>query len=114
MKSFTFLLVLTIFLTPVASKALPTNFGGQIVGIFPCTCSGNMILYVRDVRFQILTLIYQPGGTILYKMYQPRPVVNSLGNYTPGLGTCWFYSGDSCKFVPTLGMILRLGTSLSI
>lgn len=114
MKSFTFLLALTIFLTPVASKALTTNFGGQITGMYYCNCSFNWILYVRDVRYQIMPLVYQPGVTFLYKMYQPRPSVNSLGDYIPGAGICLTYSGNSCYSTYSVGMMFRLGTSLAI
>jgi hypothetical protein len=103
-----------MFLSPVASKAAIQNFGGQIVYMIPCVCSLNLLLYVRDVRYGILPLVYQPGLTFLYKMYQPRPSVNSLGSYTPGTGVCLVYSGNSCESIPALGLMLRLGTSLSI
>jgi len=114
MKSFTFLLFLTMFLMPLSTKALPiTNFGGQIIGIFPCGCSANWILYVRDVRYQFIPLVFQPGVTFLHKMYQPRPAVNSLGSYIPLAGQCWVYIGTGCAIVPTWGMRLNLGTSFS-
>lgn len=114
MKSFSFLLLLTIFFIPMASKAAPTNFGGQIMGFYPCLCSKNWIFYIRDVRYQFLPLVFQPGVTIVHKMYSPRPGVNSLGNYTPGTGICLVPIGSGCGPLPTAGTIFNIGTSLAI
>ena len=109
-----FLIAMMMIFIPKTVEALPfTNFGGQIVGMLPCACSANWILYVRDVRYQMLPLIYQPGITFLYKMYQPRPAVNSLGSFVPG-GVCLIYVGTGCSPVPVVGTMLQLGTSLSI
>jgi hypothetical protein len=106
MKSFTFLLLLTMFLMPVASKALPfTNFGGVIMYARPCENGRNLILYVLDKRGFVLPLTYQPGFSVLYKMYQPRPAVNAIGSFVPG---------DVCNGFSAVGTILQLGTSLSI
>ncbi len=118
MRLFALLIVLTIFLDPVNTKAATiTNFGGQIVGMITCTCNviPSWVLYVRDVRYQApLPLVYYTGVTILHKMYQPRPAVNSLGNYVPGAGICLIYSGNSCFTLPSIGYMFNLGTSMSI
>lgn len=111
MKLFTFLLVLTIFLTPVASKALPTNFGGQFAGYIPCTCSANFLVFIRDVRYQYLPVVYQPGFTFMHKMYSPVISYNTVGNFIPGAGICLVYIGTGCGVVPSVGMMLNFGTN---
>lgn len=112
MKYFSFLLIITLFLGPVKASALPTNFGGQILAFYPCTCSMNFIYYIRDVRYQYMPLVYQPGFTILHKMYTPYPSVNTVGNYVPGTGVCSTYIYPSCVTIPSIGSILNFGTSL--
>lgn len=116
MKYFSFLLIITLFLNPVQANALPTSFGGQIVGAFPCTCNvvPSWILYIRDVRYQFpLPIIYQPGLTFLYKLYQPRPAVNAIGTFAPA-GVCMIYVVSGCAPLPIIGTMLQLGTSAAI
>lgn len=117
MKLFSLLLIITIFLSPVNTKAAPiTNFGGQIVGMVYCSCNAvpSWILYIRDVRYQIpLPIIYQPGLTFLYKLYQPRPAVNALGTFAPA-GACLIITGTYCTPLPIIGTMLQLGTSAAI
>ncbi len=111
---FIFILISTLIFGSVKVKAAPlSNFGGQIVNIFPCPCSGNYILFVRDVRLQMLPLIFQPGITFLYEMYQPRPIVNSLGSFVPALGVCLVPAHSGCAAIPTAGTIMQIGTSLT-
>ncbi len=120
MRLFTLLIVLTIFLHPVNTKAAPiTNFGGQMVGIFYCACNvlPSWVLYIRDVRYQMpMPIMYIPGVTYLYKMYQPRPAVNALGTFAP-TGVCLIPSPDGCfppLVLPIIGTMLQLGTSAAI
>lgn len=90
------------------------NFGGRSTSMTTCTCSDNFLIYVQDVRGTSLPLIYQPGVTILYKMYSPTSGVNMLGQYTTG-GTCLVYAGTTCSTGGTpVGTMTQLGTSLSI
>ncbi|MES2986197.1 MAG: hypothetical protein V4686_03690 [Patescibacteria group bacterium] len=97
-----------------AAVVRPLNFGGQTTVMVPCTCSGNILLYVKDVRGPVLPLIYQTGVTMLYKWYQPRSGVNALGQYVPG-GVCLVYAVTGCVAggVP-VGTMIQLGTSMSI
>lgn len=94
-----------------ASSAAITPFGGFVTAMTTCTCSYNLLLYVKDPRGPVLPLIYQPGATLLYKMYTPTSGVNVLGKYTTG-GQCLIYSGNSCVTggTPT-GTMIQLGTS---
>ena len=98
--------------TPYAAVFKPLNFGGRIVFMTPCTCSGNVLLYIQDVRGWVSPLVYQPGVTILHKWYQPRVGVWGLGNFVAG-GVCLVYSGTACVTggVP-VGTMTQLGTSL--
>jgi hypothetical protein len=92
-----------------ASTILP--FGGLVTSMTTCTCSFNLLLYVKDVRGTVLPLMYQPGATILYKMYTPTSGVNVLGKYTTG-GQCLIYVGTSCSTGGTpVGTMIQLGTS---
>lgn len=110
MKIFSLLLIIALFMGPITANkanALPfTNFGGVIVGILPCPLSANWILFISDKRVVApIPLVFQPGLSFLYKMYQPRPAVNAVGSFIPG---------GVCNGFPVVGTILQLGTSLSI
>lgn len=97
-----------------ASAAKPLPFGGVSTAMVTCTCSGNLLIYVQDVRGPVLPLIYQPGATMLYMQYQPRSGVNMLGQYVPG-GVCTIYVGTACSTGGTpIGTMIQLGTSMTI
>lgn len=101
---------------PVAAAVVPTmlNFGGISTTVITCTCSGNLLITVADVRGFPAPLIYQPGATMLYMMYAPIPAVNMLGQYVPG-GVCLVYAGTGCVSGGTpIGTMTQLGTSLTI
>ncbi len=94
-----------------ASGIMP--FGGKSTSMVPCTCSGNILLYVLDARGTTLPLIYQPGVTVLYKMGNPTSGTNMLGQYVSG-GQCLIYVGSGCSSGGTpIGTMIQLGTSLS-
>lgn len=93
------------------TSAAITPFGGLVTSMTTCTCSFNLLLYVKDVRGTVLPLMYQPGATMLYKMYTPTSGVNVLGTYTSG-GTCLIYAGTTCSTGGTpVGTMIQLGTS---
>lgn len=97
-----------------SSAAKPLPFGGVSTAMVTCTCSGNLLLYVKDARGPVLPLIYQPGATVLYSYYKPTPAVNMLGQYVPG-GVCTIYVGTACSTGGTpIGTMIQLGTSLEI
>lgn len=93
------------------SSAAITPFGGFVTAMTYCTCSFNILLYVKDPRGPVLPLMYQPGATILYKMYTPTSGVNVLGRYTTG-GQCLIYVGTGCSTGGTpIGTMIQVGTS---
>jgi hypothetical protein len=110
------LVCLGFFTMPQYTYAVvkPIAFGGQITAMTVCTCSGNLLLYVKDVRGPVFPLIYQPGATMLYKWYQPRSGVWGLGQFVGG-GVCLVYAGTSCVTGGTpVGTMIQLGTSMTI
>ena len=114
-----FFICLFVFFLPIhtivgAVKPAPIlAFGGAIVGMVPCTCSGNILLYVLDARKVMLPLVYQPGVTFLYKWYQPRAGVWGLGNFVPG-GVCLVNTKTGCVPKIAVGTMIQLGTSMGI
>ena len=97
-----------------ATASVLQPFGGVSTMMVTCTCSANLLLYVTDPRGMVLPLIYQPGVTVLYKMYQPRSGVNMLGKYIAG-GSCRIYVGSGCVSGGTpVGTMTQLGTSVSL
>ena len=95
--------------TRVALGQVPLIFGGPILWVDYCTCSGNIRLTVGPPVPG--AYVFQPGRSIpflFYQLYRPGPFV--LGNATTG-GSCSIYVGDGCATLPTLGTIFMVGTS---
>lgn len=85
-------------------------FGGPIVWVDYCTCSGNMRLTIGPPVSGMY--VFQPGTSMLYLFYQVyRPGPWTLGGGTTG-GHCSIYVGDGCATLPTSGTIRMIGTSL--
>ena len=111
------LIVVSFSTLPFTAKAIGfTPFGGFVVSMLPCTCSGNFWLQMSPFFFPTPgagALVYQPGGTIVYAHYViPVPGVWLLGDYTPGVQACYQYVGVSCVPIPSFGVIHQTGTSL--
>ncbi len=93
-----------------ASKGV-YNVGGPISSITSCLCSLNFLLYISDVRGSTIPVMYQPGVTLLYRMYTPMVGANTIGQYVSG-GTCQVYAGTSCVSGGSpVGTLIQLGTS---
>lgn len=94
-----------------ASASGLMNFGGLVTSMTVCPCSYNTLLYVKDVRGTVLPLMYQPGVTVLYKMYMPTAGANVLGQYVSG-GICLIPGYPTCTTGGTpIGTMSQLGTS---
>lgn len=89
------------------------SFGGRVSRVTYCTCSASLMLDINDVRGQMISLIYQPGVSILYANYNVYGTgQNVLGNYSSG-GSCLVYHGEDCSSEGSpQGMISQIGTSV--
>lgn len=89
------------------------NFGGRVSRVTYCTCSASLMLDINDVRGQMISLIYQPGATILYSNYNIYGTgQNVLGNYNSG-GSCMVYHGEDCTAEGSpSGTMSQIGTSM--
>lgn len=120
MKKFLILIIIIIAIASVifsfvlkfskeseAVELLP--FGGRILYVTYCTCSGGILLTVGPPRpgnyyFTVGSMLYS-----YYQIFKPGPWV--LGDAYPG-GACTIYIGTACSGVPTTGTIRQVGTSL--
>ncbi|MEI6237978.1 MAG: hypothetical protein WCP15_00395 [bacterium] len=108
----------SFFLFSNEAKAVGLPFGGYVTMIIPCTCSGNMWVFMSPMFISDVSsagaLVYQPGAAIPYDYFITPPVPTTwlLGDYIPGAGQCWMYAGTSCFTLPAIGMIQSYGSSM--
>jgi len=93
---------LTLFSLPTVSYSAGTTFGGRLSGVFYCTCSNTLLLYIQDYKTGgLLSLVYGTGSKLLvgspYGLYQ-------LGDYGAS-GQCYVYTGNSCSSIQNDGLI---------
>lgn len=98
-----------------ASAGPGDPFGGMIISVLTCTCSGNFAVYFNDLTITSTTgglpLIYQPGATIVYEFGPPlRSGIWMLGTWQTG-GQCLVFAGKGCMTIPTAGTMYMVGTS---
>jgi hypothetical protein len=76
-----------------------TFFGGQITQVTYCTCSGAILLAIRDIPSkQTLQVFYRYGQSTLHANYNIFTTgINVIGGLTQGGGACEVYSGNSCS-----------------
>lgn len=88
--------------------AFPLAFGGPILAVDECTCSGGWRIVVGPPR--PMDLLYQPGISLLFPFYNIFvPSTFVLGIYVPG-GFC-SRGTTACTGLPVLGTITMVGTS---
>lgn len=99
-KIITLLIMLSV-LTPTISYGQTVPFGGRIVAMNECFCSGGWMIWVYDLYTKTtLPLVFQFGISRLnanYNIYTPG--VHTLGSYFTG-GTCLMVSLE-CGGGPT-------------
>jgi hypothetical protein len=112
-------IVCAVFLFSVTIK--PTHaqipFGGNILWIQECTCSGGLLMYIFDLKTKLPTpIVYQFGISRLNQNFNIFTLgVETLGSYTLG-GVCLMVSLD-CAGIPVTGTVTPrpfpgIGTSL--
>ncbi len=117
-----FLLVVNVAFVVNAKRqaeaaGLGDPFGGMSTYVFYCTCSFNIAVTINDLTVgssnpSPLTLIFQPGVSILYPYGQIyRPGVWTLGLWNSG-GSCTYYVGKGCSTYDTDGTMYMVGTSM--
>ncbi len=97
-------------LLPAKQSSAIVPFGGPILNVTYCTCSGNILLTVGPPMGG--RYIFQPGASTLFpygQVYRPGPWV--LGTYAPG-GVCTVFAGKGCAPLPSFGTIIQVSTSL--
>ena len=94
------------FLQALAQTASSeTPYGGMRSYTLTCTCSGNSLLYIMDYRTNnILSLIYQPGASILYSYYNTYGTY-LLGSYSAAGSSCQIYVGEDCTEISNEGQM---------
>ena len=110
-------IVLSLFIaSPVSAIGLP--FGGFVVLTLPCTCSANLWFYFTPLSPSpplppTGALVYSPYYTRLYSYFAIGvPGSWELGDYVPGVQTCWEYVGEACISIPSYGLMGKVGTGL--
>ena len=92
--------------------AFPTVFGGGIVGMDECTCSGGMRIVVGPPR--PMDLLFQPGVSTLFSLYTLLPSEYVLGAYipsTPATPAVCTRGTTVCVPIPVAGTITLVGTT---
>lgn len=85
-------------------------FGGMMLAIVPCLCSGGILGVVGPPAPGVFVL--QPGVSLLFPFYQWRPGAWQLGLAAPG-GVCAIPAPHSgCMVLPVEGTVIIDGTSL--
>ena len=91
------------------SNAALLGFGGRILWVMPCPCSGNLAIAIGPPRGGIYS--FGPGSIpyAWYQIFHPGPW--ALGSYVPGNACLWFIP-FGCAGFPTMGTMINVGTSM--
>lgn len=118
-----FILTMSFSAATVLTMSLPQSeaalqqlvlfpFGGNILWVLPCTCSGNWLLVIGPPR--PVVAVYQPF-TITHAYYMVYTVGPETLGLTQPFGYCYLYVGYGCANVPVPnGSMFRIGTSLTV
>ena len=116
-KIITLILVFSL-LVPTLSYAQTVPFGGRIIGMHECFCSGGWMIYVYDTYTNAtLPILFQFGVSRINMWYNIFTYgVQTLGSYTPG-GSCTLASTSCYVTIPAAGTVTSfpmsgIGTSL--
>ncbi len=94
-----------------AQAAAAAPFGGHIVFVYPCTCTGGKVWRITlapPLPPSYATLIDAPVGTQKFASYNsPLKGIYDLGYYAPGVLSCIMYYGTHCSpnVIPGWGTI---------
>jgi hypothetical protein len=100
------------------SAAVGLPFGGRELFWIPCTCTvSNLWIYylaATPSNFHGGALVYSPYITQLFSFYNVEtPDVWHLGQYLPGVQSCYMYAVFGCYPLPAIGTEMQVGTSMT-
>ena len=83
------------------ADAQAPSFGGMVVYVFPCTCSGNWLVGMVPLSVPPISLITHYQGSQAYAWFNAPFTLFMLGNYIPQGAPCLFYVGLACTTLPS-------------
>lgn len=95
----------TLFGAERASAATGAPFGGAILSVFPCTCSGTWHITITPLPPTYVVLLTYTPFSQAFLSYNIPFTEWLLGQYVPGAGVCQIYVGFGCAAPPSEGMI---------
>lgn len=87
------------------SAATGAPFGGAVVSVFPCLCSGTWHITITPLPPTFVVLLTYTPFSQAFLSYNIPFTTWLLGQYTPGAGICKVYVGTGCAVPPSEGMI---------
>ncbi len=98
-------------LLPRADAQIPA-FGGMVVYVFPCTCSGNWLVGMVPLSVPPLTLMTHYTGSQAFLNFNAPFTLFMLGQYIPVGAPCLMYAVLACFPLPSQAQTApMLGTS---
>ena len=102
---------LTDALMPRADAQIP-GFGGMVVYVFPCTCSGNWLVGMVPLSVPPLALMTHYTGSQAFLNFNAPFTLFMLGSYIPQGAPCLMYAVFGCFPLPSQAQTVpMLGTS---
>jgi hypothetical protein len=91
-------------------------FGGKIISVLPCTCTGSLLLTIFDYsQKRPMYLMYLPGVSSIKANYNLTPGASTMGGFTRATSMCWMAGPTVCTLYSyaegTVDFIRGIGTS---
>lgn len=83
------------------ADAQAPSFGGMVVYVFPCTCSGNWLMGMVPLSVPPIVLMTHYSGSQAFANFNAPFTLFLLGNYIPQGAPCLFYVGLACTTLPS-------------
>lgn len=102
-------------LVPEANAEMGMPFGGDLLFTFPCICTGGEVWSVELLPMPptFAAILDYTIGTQMFSYYTAPFALNFLGEYIPGIPSCWQGVEPYCFLIPSWGLMTpMLGTSL--
>lgn len=103
--------------TSAGTQTVLSQFGGKVMMNMLCPCSSNYLITLFDLSLNVpLSVIFQPGVSVLKMNYNPTVGQTVLGGYTRGTAVCLVYVGTGCSTYGTpwgtIDTLRGVGTTL--